>query len=177
MARQEFPAEPKPEWIVAIQDTREQRPLDLRPLRVEVGTLVTGDYSVKGLTDQIAIERKSLEDLVGCCGSERERFDREVQRLLAYPVRMLVIETTWAAIEMGQWRGKVTPRQVSGSLLGWAASGLSIITAGSHERAGELVSRLLFIAARRRWREAREFISHATEQDECASGPRNGGGV
>ena len=35
--------------IVALQDTREEIPLDLTPLRVEVGTLATGDYSVRGL--------------------------------------------------------------------------------------------------------------------------------
>jgi hypothetical protein len=31
----------------------------------------------------VAIERKSLGDLIGCIGVERERFDRVVQRLLA----------------------------------------------------------------------------------------------
>ena len=41
-------------------------------------------------------------------GGDRERFDREVQRLLAYPVRALVVETTWLAMETGGWRGKIT---------------------------------------------------------------------
>lgn len=146
-----IPAELKPEQITAIVDSREQLPLDLSPLRSEVGTLPTGDYSVVGLESLIAIERKSLADLIGCVGRERERFEREVQRLLAYPCRCLIVEATWAHLESQNWRGNVTPKQALGSCLGWIAAGLPIIMVGDHDRAGQYVSRLLFIAARRRW--------------------------
>jgi ERCC4-type nuclease len=107
----------------------------------------------------VSIERKSLTDLLACVGQDRERFDREVQRLLAYPVRCLVVESTWCEVEAGEWRSKVTPQAVVGSLLGWMAAGLPIILAGDHHRAGRFVSRLLFMAARRRWREARALIA------------------
>ncbi len=53
-----IPSELHPEQVVAICDSREQLPLDLAPLAVEVGTLPTGDYSVKGLVNVVAIERK-----------------------------------------------------------------------------------------------------------------------
>ena len=148
-------AELKPENVVAIVDTREQCPLALEPLQAEPGTLATGDYSVRGLEHIVALERKSLSDLLSCIGRERERFDREVQRLLAYPVRALVVESTWPEIEAGGWRSRITPAAAMGSLLGWVAVGLPVIMAGDHERAGRYVSRLLFIAARRRWRENR----------------------
>lgn len=157
-SRRMLPAEPRPESLVALVDTREQAPLDLSPLRSEAATLVTGDYSLKGLESIVAIERKSLSDLILCCGAERERFDREVQRLLAYPVRTLVVESTWNTIDCGGWRGKVTPAQVHGSLLGWIGAGLPVLMVGNHDAAGKAVSRLLFIAARRRWREARALI-------------------
>jgi DNA excision repair protein ERCC-4 len=121
------------------------------------GTLTTGDYSVLGLEGLVAIERKSLSDLLGCVGVSRERFDREVQRLLAYPARALVVESSWVDIEAGEWRSKITPAAVIGSLLGWVALGLPVIMAGDHHRAGRYVSRLLFTTARRRWREARTF--------------------
>ncbi len=97
----------KPEDITAIVDSREQTPLDLSPLKTEVGTLQTGDYALKACPDAIRIERKSLPDLIGCVGRDRERFEREVERLLAFPVRILLIESTWAAIELKQWRGKI----------------------------------------------------------------------
>ncbi|MCY2987181.1 MAG: hypothetical protein NTY19_04835 [Planctomycetota bacterium] len=156
--RSTIPAELRPESVVAIVDTREQTPLDLSPLRVEVAGLTTGDYSVKGLEQIVAIERKELSDLLGCIGTERERFDREVMRLLAYPCRALVIEATWQDIEAGDWRSKITPAAALGSLLGWIAAGLPVVMAGDHDRAGRYVSRLLFTAARRRYREARALI-------------------
>jgi ERCC4-type nuclease len=147
------------EAVRAISDTREQCPVDLSPLRVEVGTLATGDYSVAGLEHVIAIERKSLPDLLGCIGQERERFDREIMRLLAYQVRALVVESTWPEIEAGQWRSKITPAAALGSLLGWGAMGLPIYMVGTHERAGRYIARLLVTAARRRWREARALLA------------------
>jgi len=162
-----LPAELKPESVTAVIDTREQLPLDLSPLQTITGTLVTGDYSVVGLEHVVAIERKSLSDLLCCVGRERERFDREVQRLLAYPVRALVVEATWPQIEAGEWRGQVKPAAVIGSLLGWIAAGLPVILAGDHARAGHYVSRLLFTAARRRWRECRELVKMAMEAKEA----------
>lgn len=148
-------SELKPEQITAVVDTREQLPLDLSPLQIVTGTLTTGDYSVKGLETIVAIERKSLPDLLGCVGQHREQFDREVQRLLAYPCRAIVVEASWADLEAGGWRSQVSSSAAIGSVLGWIASGVPIILVGDHERAGRYVSRLLFTAARRRWREAR----------------------
>lgn len=144
--------------VIALVDTREQTPLDLSPLSVESTTLPTGDYTLKGLESIVAIERKSLDDLLGCVGRERERFDREVQRLLAYPVRVLVIESTWGEIDLGQWRSKITPEQVIGSLLAWEAMGLSVHLAGDHRRAGKHVARLLYQVAKKRYRELRALV-------------------
>jgi len=152
-------AEPKPDQIIAVVDTREQAPLDLSPLQTTSGTLATGDYSVLGLESVISIERKSESDLLSCVGGERGRFDREVQRLLAYPVRALVIESSWASFEAGDWLSRIKPSAAIGSLLGWSAMGLPIVMAGDHAGAGRYVSKLLYIAARRRWREARALIT------------------
>jgi ERCC4-type nuclease len=103
MMRTAMPADLKPENVAAVIDTREQCPLDLSPLRSVAGTLTTGDYSVQGLETVVAVERKSLGDLLGCIGQYRERFDREVQRLLAYSCRAIVVEATWPDLEQGEW--------------------------------------------------------------------------
>ncbi|HUE70998.1 MAG TPA: ERCC4 domain-containing protein [Pirellulaceae bacterium] len=169
MARNPLPAELPPEGLTAVIDTREQLPLDLAPLRIERSTLTTGDYSVKGLEHVIAIERKSLEDLLGCVGQERSRFDREVERLLAFPVRCLVIESGWQALERGEWRSKVTSSAAIGSVLGWIAAGLPVVMCYTHERAGKYVSRILYTAARRRWRESRELIRNVTELEAATT--------
>jgi hypothetical protein len=101
-----------------------------------------GDYSAVGMTHLLRIERKA-DDLISCCGSDRERFMDQMQRLAAFPLRALIVEWTWARIEMGGWRGKVSPASVRGTLLGIVAMGIPVITAGCHQRAGELTSRLM----------------------------------
>lgn len=154
-----IPAKLDPSQVTVLIDTREQNPLDLSPLRTSVVTLRTGDYSIQGLEHVVVIERKSLSDLLGCVGRDRERFDREVQRLLAYPVRVLLIESTWGEIELGGWRSSLTSEQVMAALLGWCASGLQVELIGSHERAGRFASRLLYTIARRRYRELRTFFN------------------
>ncbi len=156
-----LPSQLAPESVIALVDTREQLPLDLTPLRMEPSTLATGDYTVKGLESVVAIERKGLDDLLACVGRERDRFDREVIRLLAYPVRVLVVEASWPQIEFGQWRSQVKPEAVIGSLLGWQAQGLAVHMAHDHERAGKHVARLLYQVAKRRYRELRNFFEHA----------------
>lgn len=150
--------EPKPEQFTAIIDSREKRPLDLSPLKMLQGTLYTGDYSILGLENHIAIERKSLEDFIACCGRERERFDKACQRLLAYPVRAIVIETSMAQLELGAWRSQMTPKQICASFASFAARGLNIIPAGSPQSAATLVSRMLFFAARERYRQCYPFL-------------------
>lgn len=157
----------KPENIVALVDSREQVPLDIAPLRTEPGILQTGDYALKALPNAIRIERKSLSDLVGCIGRDRERFEREIERLMAFPVRILLIESTWAAIELGKWRGKVKPNAVIGSLLGWQAAGISIHMAHDHKRAGVHDGRMLFTVARRRWRELNAM--HVEQADKSSN--------
>ncbi len=164
-----LPSEPKAEQLVAIIDSREQQPLNLSPLRTQVGTLQTGDYSLVGLESIVAIERKSLGDMLSCMASERERFEKEIQRLLAFSVRALIIESDWRQFSDGGWsRSRVTPASAIGSLLGWSAMGLPIVMAGSHEQAGKYVARLLFIAARRRWREARALVGIVLERAESS---------
>jgi ERCC4-type nuclease len=152
----------KPEKITAIVDSREQNALDLSPLRCVTDGLSTGDYALAACPDVCRIERKSLDDLLACCGSQRDRFEREIERLLAFPVKVLLIESTWAEIELGQWRSKLTPSQVSGSLIGWAARGIQVELVGSHERAGRFASRLLFTIARRKYRELAAFAEITT---------------
>jgi len=154
-----LPATIAPESLTAIVDTREQLPLELSPLRTQLSTLDTGDYSLSGCEHVVRLERKSLDDLLACVGRDRPRFDREVMRLIAYPVRVLLVEATWAEIELGQWRSKVTSEQVIGSLLGWQAMGLAVHMVGDHSRAGKHAARLLYTVAKRRYRELRQMFA------------------
>lgn len=157
LTRSRLRRELRPEDVTAIIDSRERRPFDLDPLRAVRGTLSTGDYSVAGLEAVISIERKSLADLVQCCGVERERFERELMRLHAYPVRAVLVEASWADLKAGGWRSKITPQSVTSSVLGWCAQGVPILLCGDRDEAAACCSKMLFIAARRRWRETLAF--------------------
>lgn len=76
-------------------DTREQRPLCLP--NSERANLRTGDYSIRvgdrDYRDQIAIERKSLSDLLGVIGCGRDRFERECTRLSMIEYAAMVVES------------------------------------------------------------------------------------
>lgn len=77
---------------VIITDTREQRPLLFQHLASESGTLQSGDYSLKGLEADFAIERKSIADLCQSLTRGRERFERELHRLRGFDfARILII--------------------------------------------------------------------------------------
>lgn len=147
----------RPSDITVIVDTREQRPWDLAPLKMIEGTLSTGDYSVVGLQNEIVLERKSLGDLLGCIGGERERFEREIKRMQAYPCRAVIVEASWADLHAGKWRQKVKVESAVGSVYGWIAAGVPFVFADSVRGAGLAASRILFIAARRRFYELGAF--------------------
>ncbi len=134
--------------FTAIIDTREQLPLDLRYrdgqfLLTKVATLKTGDYSVDGLQDKIAIERKSLQDLVQCIGKHRDRFEACLERMRSFEVKAVVVEASWTMIERKQYVGLVHPNAVIGSILGWVASGVPFLLVDNRTRASEYVARLL----------------------------------
>jgi ERCC4-type nuclease len=157
MARKEL----QPGDVTIICDTREQLPFDLSPLKMERGTLPTGDYAIKGLEHVAAIERKSVQDLIGCIPRDEDgksRFLREMKRLLAYETRAIIVEGHWSTVEMKQYRGDVHPNSAMGSIMGVIAMGIPVLFCGDRERAQQFTARLLFIAARRRWREAQVFL-------------------
>src|SRR5260370_30850848 len=77
---------------VIVVDTREQEPLSFHRLKAVCGTLISGDYSVAGLEELFAVERKTVSDLVGCCmGENRERFERELHRLRGFRFKRLLV--------------------------------------------------------------------------------------
>jgi len=97
--------------MLIVCDTREQAPLDFSPFgaTVERSGLATGDYSVKGLEHLVAVERKSLPDLVGSLTRERERFERELQRGAGLRLFGVVVEGTMTELVHGQYRSRANP--------------------------------------------------------------------
>lgn len=83
-----------------------------------VESLGTGDYSIDGLEDEIAIERKSLPYLYATLGSGRRRFIRELQRLDAFKAAMIIVESEWVGAQANPpGRSRVLPAAVQGSII------------------------------------------------------------
>ena len=109
-------AKPRPYVLI---DTREQRALRFPPeLGVDCGeaTLPAGDYSVRGFTALIALERKSVGDLVGSLTQGRERFENELGLLEQYRWRAILVEGRRGDVEAGIYRSLATPQSIIGSL-------------------------------------------------------------
>jgi ERCC4-type nuclease len=105
---------------VIIVDTREQDPLVFTHLESRRGMLITGDYSIAGMTELIAIERKSISDLVGCVmGQNRERFERELHRLRGFRFKRLLVVGSRGEIEVQRYHSRISPKAVLGSLAAW----------------------------------------------------------
>ena len=92
-----------------IRDSREQATFAFSGLPVEVlvGALEAGDYSVAGFTPRIAVERKELQDLVGCLSGERDRFARELARLRGCDCAAVVVEAPVHALRSGNYLGRL----------------------------------------------------------------------
>jgi len=104
-----------------IVDSREQNPFSFeRQTDVEViaGSLATGDYSLPGLEDMVAVERKSLDDLVGClAGGGRERFERELSRGRALACFAVVVEAGFGELAGKQYRSRMNPHAAAQSVI------------------------------------------------------------
>ena len=123
-----------------IIDTREQRPFAFLgqngDIETERGTLSLGDYSLAGLTDRVAVERKSLADLVMCLGTERERFHRELMRAAALEAFCVVVEASWQELAAGKYRSKLSPASGMASVLSFMARHrVPFLFAGNRENA------------------------------------------
>ena len=105
-----------------IQDSREQCPFRFEGFNavVEVAGLEAGDYSLQGFERRVAIERKSLPDLVACLGVERERFARELSRLRGYDCAAVVVEASADDLRAGHFRAKLNPEAAWQSVLAFA---------------------------------------------------------
>lgn len=132
-----------------IIDSREQCPLVFGNMPVAVAGLDVADYSIRDLEHHIGCERKSLPDLVSCCGAERTRFVRELERLQGRRFRCVVVESTLAEIEAGGWRGKILPQVVIGSIASWSTRyGLPFFFCGDAQATARFTERWLYMAAR-----------------------------
>jgi len=108
----------KPGFTI-VTDSREQRPYEFE-VPSEVGALSCGDYSIASLENHIAIERKELNDLIGCLTTGRERFEKELHKGKALDYFALVVEAKLSDLANGHYRSQMNPKSAIQSLLAFS---------------------------------------------------------
>ena len=129
-----------------ITDTREQLPYSFpNALRK---ALPAGDYSIEGLETQVAIERKSLNDLVGTLLRGRKRFARELSALQEYSFAAIVIEGSIADILSHNYKSEMAPASLLAMIctIMQKYSPVQVVFAGDRPHAYAVVSELLRLA-------------------------------
>ena len=113
-------------------DTREQSPWGFRDVRADAKdnhapivskvdrmTLKTADYSTIWHEAPIAIEQKEKGDCFHCMGKDRERFERQVQRLAEIPHSHVIVEADWQSVFSGHPRSELKPKVIHRTIISW----------------------------------------------------------
>ena len=102
-------------------DTREQTPFTLAGYTTRIATLKTGDYSLDGYEDKVAVERKSKEDAYGCVGAGRKRFTDCLERLSQLDRAAIVIERSIEDFDQcPPPRTRIDSAMAIGSYISWS---------------------------------------------------------
>lgn len=105
--------------VTIVIDTREQEGYSFDPrLAATVRrALPAGDYSVAGLENIVAVERKSLDDFISTVIHSRARFRKELRKLAEYRAACVVVEAGLLEVLLHRYRGDAHPNAVVGSAL------------------------------------------------------------
>ena len=83
-------------------------------------TLRIGDYSLEGYETKFSIERKTLNDFIGCTTSSRERFLRELERAKELEYFAIIIECSCYDIINHNYRSKASPNAIISTICSWS---------------------------------------------------------
>ena len=136
-----------------IIDTREQEPysFDSRLAVAVRRALPAGDYSVEGLEERVAVERKSLDDFVSTVIHGRSRFRDELRKLAGYRAACVVVEAGVVDVLLHRYRGDAHPNAVLGNALSIILDyRVPVFFCGNRQAACHFVQAYL-LAAHARW--------------------------
>lgn len=187
-----WPATP-PEGLFSIAvDTREQKPFTFASVlshrcvydesdkgrgdgsepfvRLQRMTLRAGDYALASDLSLAAVERKSLPDFIRCCGTDRDRFFRQVAMLkgsVDHP--LIILEADYSHLEVGGWRGRTTPEGAL-STLHTVSNLVPVILCRSPGEGERAAFRHLRLAFRSRYQQARRIDKAMQALDQGGGG-------
>lgn len=150
-----------------IVDTREQQTKKAQQRYESFGvpweraTLAYGDYAYnctlpggeplfvpnETLTPRCVVERKmSLDELAGCLGRTRDRFEREFQRATEHGCRiyLLVEDGSWEALLNHRYRSRLHPNAFFASLTAWTVRYQMTVLFCKADTSGRLIKEILY---------------------------------
>jgi DNA excision repair protein ERCC-4 len=123
--------------MIILRDSREQLGYDFdrfEGVTVHRAALESGDYSLPGLENIVAVERKELNDLINCLCHDRERFKKELHRLRPYALKAVVIEATPEDIARGRYKSQMKPQAALQSCFAFMVKyGVNFFFAGNRQ--------------------------------------------
>lgn len=140
--------------MVIVIDSREQRPWGFPPhIPVEIATLKTGDYAIKGDENNFAIERKSGDDFLGTISSGWPRFCKEIKRMENFSAKIIIVEADFETFCYRTGQGivlppnhehiKVTPQFVMKRIAELTMKQICVLFAGNAEYGSAIALRIL----------------------------------
>lgn len=110
--------------MIILMDSREQSPFLFDHPRYEgvpvktIG-LPTGDYSIEGFEDRIAVERKSMPDLLGSISTGRDRFAREMERSMELEAFMVIVEEPFRNLGSKDYQSRMNRNAAIQTVISW----------------------------------------------------------
>lgn len=141
-----------------ICDTREQIPYLFDGYSWRRATLKTGDYSLEGFEDRLAVERKNKLDAWAMLSNERKRFERCLERLALLDRAAIIVECSM--LEFCQPPPnvfRVNAATAMGSYISWSIKYRIPVFFAENRQWGERTT-LRVLAA---------FYKHCAESDRC----------
>jgi len=135
-----------------VVDSREQEPYVFSQERVAMvrHALLAGDYTIAGLENRVAVERKSLDDFASTVIRSRRRFYAELRRLQGLDAACVVVEGGLGDLLTGRYRGAAHPRSVFGAAMAIIVDfGVPVFFCGNRQIARLFVEEYLLRANRR----------------------------
>ncbi len=98
--------------------------------------LQIGDYTIAGLEKEVAVERKSIDDLANCLGRDRERFVRQLQKGRGLNAYAVVCEGSWLDLVNGNYRSRLAAHSACQSVTSFMSRwGVQFLFAGNRKAA------------------------------------------
>lgn len=130
--------------MIILIDTREKDEYTFGDIVTLRQKLDAGDYSIAGLEERVAIERKNLDDFVGTVIYQKERFHNELCALARMDFSAIIVEASLTDIFEHRYKSGVQPVSVIGAAVAIMVEyRVPVIFAGNRQLAAHVTMSIL----------------------------------